>query len=221
MSTTAHRADRRRPRTPVALALGACATFLVAAATSVPTMPAEAAVPPPPAPRSVPQGPGPACVPPLAGPYQPSSTVLTDAANECDAARVLDGFAITRLPDGIGPLVSDFAYEWEDVAHRSRVWERGPDDDGAYQVDLTVKVMRGEPLGDLESLRLYLAEYHERDPDEWDLEEFTHRGKRGYRSATQAFWLESPGVAVGVSVDGVRFTGSDLMLAVRGVHPAS
>ena len=141
-------------------------------------------------------------------------------SDECDAPRVLDGFAITRLPAGLGPMVSDFDYEWEEVVHRSRVWERGPDDEGAYHVDLTVKVLRGERLRDLAALRDYLTEYHERDPDDWPLEKFQQRGSRpGYHDAVGAFWLEAPGVAVEVRV-GERFTERDLMRTVQGIRPA-
>jgi hypothetical protein len=132
----------------------------------------------------------------------------------------LDGFVISRLPAGLGPLVTDFEYEWGGVAHRSRVWERGPDDAGAYQVDLTVKILRGQRLRTLASLRSYLADYHERDLDQWELEPFRHLGKPGYRNDAEAFWLDGRGVAVEVRFVNRRFNEDDLMQTVRGIRPA-
>ena len=67
-------------------------------------------------------------------------------------ACTLDGFVIDHLPDGIG-TPSDFEYEWEDVSFHSRVWETGPDPEGAFKVVLTVKTLRGEMLTDLEALK--------------------------------------------------------------------
>ena len=75
---------------------------------------------------------------------------------------------IEHLPDGIG-TPSDFEYEWEDVSFHSRVWETGPDPEGAFKVDLTVKTLRGEKLTDLEALKTFLIEYEEKDPDSWEL----------------------------------------------------
>jgi hypothetical protein len=131
---------------------------------------------------------------------------------------ILDGFEIGWLPDGVGPHVSDFTYEWEGVTHRSRVWERGPDDSGSYHVDLTVKVLRGKALSNLRDLRDYLTDYHGRDG--WALEPFDHHGRPGYRSDDQVFWLQASGVAVSVTIDAARFTDRDLTRTALGVHPA-
>src|SRR5215207_6978698 len=62
----------------------------------------------------------------------------------------LDGFVIGYTPRGIGSP-TDFEYEWEEVVFRSRVWETGPDAEGATRVDLTVNTLRGEGLSDLEA----------------------------------------------------------------------
>jgi hypothetical protein len=132
---------------------------------------------------------------------------------------LLDGFEIRWLPDRVGPHVSDFTYEWEGVTHHSRVWERGPDDSGGYHVDLTVKVLRGEEFRDLQALRDYLADYHERD-DDWALVPFDHHGHHGYRSGDQVFWLQAPGVAGSVTIDPARFTDRDLTRTALGIHPA-
>jgi len=135
-----------------------------------------------------------------------------------DHVRHLDGFLIGCLPAGLGPLTSDFTFEWEDVSHASRVWERR-DDAGNYSVDLTIRVMRGERLRDPESLVDYLAEYHERDLGDWELEPFDVRGRTGYHDEQSAFWLEAPGVAVEVRIDPSRFSVCDLLRTARGVVP--
>lgn len=130
----------------------------------------------------------------------------------------LDGFAIDVLPVGVGEQVSDFTYEWEEVTFNSRVWESGPDEDGAYSVDASVKILRGDRLTDLSALLDYLAYYHERDVESWELTEFEHPDGPGYRGAGEAFWLVEPGVAVSVRVDGDRFTTADLMRTANGVR---
>ncbi|WP_063828583.1 hypothetical protein [Actinopolymorpha alba] len=143
---------------------------------------------------------------------------MTGHSDPCAVAPVLDGFAICVLPRGLGSLVTDFEYEWEGVTHRSRVWETGPDKDGAYRVDLTVKVMRGASLTSLEALRDYLADYHERDPAEWKLKAFDNNGRPGYRTADEAFWWEAPGVAVSVTINGERYAERDLVRTAKGLR---
>ncbi|MGW0503350.1 hypothetical protein [Micromonospora sp. NPDC003241] len=108
----------------------------------------------------------------------------------------LDGFHIGHVPPGVGDEVSDFTSEWEDVRLTSRFWER-PTADG-HQVDLRVHVLRGERLVDLDAVRDFLAEYHERDPAQWWLTEFPHGDGPGLTDDAQAFWLVGPGVAVTV-----------------------
>lgn len=130
----------------------------------------------------------------------------------------LDGFAIDALPVGVGELVTDFTYEWEDVTFNSRVWESGPDDEGAYRVDASVKILRGERLTDLPALLDYLAYYYERDVDSWEIGEFEHPDGPGYRGAGEAFWLVEPGVAVSVRVDTDQFSNADLMKTAIGVR---
>jgi hypothetical protein len=111
----------------------------------------------------------------------------------------LDGFRIGYLPRRVGALVSDFATEWEDVRFATRVWERQVED--GYRVDLRVHVLRGDRLTTLAELRDFLAEYHERDPAEWPLNEFRHGDAPGLIDDAEAFWLVEPGVAVDVLVD--------------------
>ncbi|MER5455877.1 hypothetical protein ABT008_13940 [Micromonospora sp. NPDC002389] len=108
----------------------------------------------------------------------------------------LDGFHIGHVSPGVGDEVSDFTSEWEDVRLTSRFWER-PTVDG-HQVDLRVHVLRGERLVDLDAVRDFLAEYHERDPAQWRLTEFAHEDGPGLTDDAQAFWLVEPGVAVTV-----------------------
>ena len=130
----------------------------------------------------------------------------------------LDGFVIDHLPAGIG-TPSDFEYEWEDVSFHSRVWETGPDPEGATKVDLTVKTIRGEKLIDLESLREFLTVYHEKDPDTWELTAKDIGGYGGYVAEDQAFYFISPGVAAEVSLDRTRFSSDDLLSTGAGFHP--
>jgi len=131
---------------------------------------------------------------------------------------ILDGFAIEHLPCGIGSP-SDFEYEWEDVIFHSRVWETGPDDEGATKVDLTVKTVRGEGLTDLEALRTFLTEYHEKDPDQWQLTAVQVGAYSGYSADDQLFFFVSPGIAAEVTVDRSRFSETDLTKTARGFHP--
>ena len=132
-------------------------------------------------------------------------------------ACTVDGFVIDHLPDGIGSP-SDFEYEWEDVRFHSRVWETGPDPEGATRVDLTVKTVRGEKLIDLEALREFLTEYHEKDPDEWELTAVQVGGYGGYATDDQIFYFLSPGIAAEVTIDRSRFSAEDTATA-EGFHP--
>lgn len=133
-------------------------------------------------------------------------------------ACTMDGFVIDRLPGGIGSP-SDFEYEWEDVSFHSRVWETGPDPEGATKVDLTVKTVRGEKLIDLEALREFLTEYHEKDPAVWKLTAVHVGGYGGYAADDRVFYFISPGVAAEVSIDRERFSAEDLMATAEGFHP--
>ncbi|MEV8375642.1 hypothetical protein AB0P21_23090 [Kribbella sp. NPDC056861] len=133
-------------------------------------------------------------------------------------ACTLDGFAIDHLPGGIGSP-SDFEFEWEDVVFHSRVWETGPDPEGATKVDLTVKTIRGEKVIDLETLRTFLTEYHEKDPESWELTAVDVAGYGGYRTDDQVFFFISPGLAAEVSLDRERFSEEDLLTTAMGFHP--
>ncbi|MGC5330878.1 hypothetical protein [Micromonospora sp. DT62] len=128
---------------------------------------------------------------------------------------VLDGFHIRQVPGDIGAEVSDFASEWDDVRFATRVWERQTDD--GYRVDLRVHVLRGERLTDLAALRDFLAEYHERDPDDWPLTEFPRGETTGLHDASQAFWLAEPGVAVNVLVDPAQVDREQLLATALAV----
>lgn len=153
-----------------------------------------------------------------AGPTAPTAASTT-STRHCDDTRGgrLDGFAIDVVPDGVGSNVSDFDYEWEGVTFASRVWETGPADDGAYQVDLNVKVLRGERLRDLPALLDFLAYYHERDLDSWELTDYAHTDGPGYIGDGEAFWLVEPGVAVSVRLAPERFDAADLRRTADGV----
>lgn len=140
---------------------------------------------------------------------------VVGGAQHRDAPR-LDGFTLGGLPEGIGRHVSDHGYEWHRVAFRSRVWERGPDGDGAYHVDLTVAILRGAPLSDAEHLRAFLADYHERDPASWRSAEFG--GAPGFIGDHEVFWLVEPGVAVYARMDAPRSGADDLRVLAGGIR---
>jgi len=133
-------------------------------------------------------------------------------------ACTLDGFVIDHLPEGIG-VPSDFEYEWEDVSFHSRVWETGPDPEGAYKVDLTVKTLRGEKLTDLEALKTFLIEYEEKDPDSWELTPVKVGGYDGLFTGDEVFYFVSPGVAAEVTIDHDRFTDEDVLDTAAGFRP--
>ena len=136
----------------------------------------------------------------------------------------LDGFALSWVPPGIGPLVTDFAYEWDDVGFRSRVWESGPYPDESYRVDLQVTVLRSPSFTDVAALRGFLAEYLERDPASWATDAFDHPDGPGFIDVGELFWLSEPGVAVRVFGGGEQVDMRDLTrtaCAVRQVMPMS
>ncbi|PSK92316.1 hypothetical protein CLV63_11875 [Murinocardiopsis flavida] len=131
----------------------------------------------------------------------------------------VDGFVLTHLPHGIGTGVADFRTEWGGVAFASRVWERRLPD-GGHRVDAKVNVMRGERLRDLASLRAFLAEYHEHDPDDWHLVAFEHPEGHGLRTSGFVFWLVRPGTAVSIRLDPERFGAAELTRTALGTKSA-
>ncbi|WP_141711383.1 hypothetical protein [Jiangella alba] len=136
--------------------------------------------------------------------------------------QLLDGFALGWVPPGIGPLVTDFEYEWDDVGFRSRVWESGPYPDDSYRVDLQVTVMRSPAFTDAAALRGFLVEYLERDPISWATEPFAHPDGPGFTDVGELFWLAAPGVAVRVFGGGEQVDFRDLTrtaCAARQVLP--
>ncbi|TDW19445.1 hypothetical protein [Kribbella kalugense] len=155
-----------------------------------------------------------------------STTVPASAASTYSAASpsteqragTLDGFVIENLPDGLG-TPSDFEYEWEDVSFHSRVWETGPDPEGAFKVDLTVKTLRGEKLTDLEALKTFLIEYEEKDPGDWQLTPVKVGGYDALFAGDEVFYFVSPGVAAEVTIDHERFTDEDVLDTAAGFHP--
>lgn len=138
------------------------------------------------------------------------------------ATTTLDGFRLGHLPDGLGAMVSDFDYEWDDVSFRTRVWERGPDAEGGYHVDLLAAVLRGDRLTDPDALRDFLAEYLERDPKQWALQPYERDAYHGYADTGRVFFLVRPGVAVQVAADEGGVVSQDELIATAdGVEPAT
>lgn len=137
-------------------------------------------------------------------------------------AGTLDGFTLGHLPDGLGPMVSDFDYEWDDVSFHTRVWERGPDPAGAYHVDLRAGVLRSDRLTDPDALRGFLAEYLERDPQQWELQPYHRDAYRGFTAPGRVFFLVRPGVAVQVATEeGSGVSRQELVATADGVEPAA
>lgn len=104
----------------------------------------------------------------------------------------IGGLAVGFLPDRLG-VASDFEFEWGGVDFVQRVWETRSDD-GAWRVDLQIQALRGEHLADLDGLRAFLAEYHERG-DDWKPEPI---GDDGLASEREVARLLAPGLAVEV-----------------------
>ncbi len=159
-------------------------------------------------------------IPATAGEFRPHSRHVVAPPSIEQRACTLDGFVIENLPDGIG-TPSDFEYEWEDVRFHSRVWETGPDPEGAYKVDLTVKTLRGEKLTDLEALKTFLIEYEEKDPASWELTSVKVGRYDGLLAGNEVFYFIEPGVAAEVTIDRDRFTDDDLLDTAAGFHPKS
>ncbi|NOL43370.1 hypothetical protein HPO96_24295 [Kribbella sandramycini] len=130
----------------------------------------------------------------------------------------VDGFVIEHLPGGIG-APSDFEYEWEDVIFHSRVWETGPDPQGAFKVDLTVKTLRGAKLTDLEALKAFLVEYEERDPATWQPTPLKVGPYNALTIDNEVFYFIEPGLAAEVSIDRDRFPEEELIATAVGFHP--
>lgn len=136
------------------------------------------------------------------------------------AGSTLDGFTLGHLPDGLGPMVSDFDYEWDDVSFRTRVWEHGPDAERNYHVDLQAAVLRGDRLTDPAALRDFLADYLERDRKEWALQRYDRDAYHGFAEPGRVFFLVRPGVAVQVAADqGSVVNQDDLIATANGIEP--
>jgi hypothetical protein len=159
-----------------------------------------------------------ATVPASATESTPSSTYSAEHPSTEQRAGTLDGFVIENLPDGLG-TPSDFEYEWEDVSFHSRVWETGPDPEGAFKVDLTVKTLRGERLTDLEAVKDFLVEYEEKEPGDWQLEPVKVGGYDALFAGNEVFYFIEPGVAAEVTIDHERFTDEDVLDTAAGFHP--
>ncbi|MDA2808315.1 hypothetical protein [Nocardiopsis suaedae] len=129
------------------------------------------------------------------------ATAAAAAAAPGPEGGTVDGFAIGYVPaalaEGAEVEASEFSYAWGGADFTARTWERALPG-GGFRVELQVLVVRAEALTGPEEVRAFLAEYHERDAREWELEAFDHRGSPGFAGAAEAFWLDEPGVAVEV-----------------------
>jgi hypothetical protein len=128
----------------------------------------------------------------------------------------LDGFTITHVPAGVG-TASDFEYEWEEVSFHSRVWETTTGD--ATAVDLSLKTIRGDRIADVEALREFLTEYHEKDPATWELTAAQVGSYGGYVTDGHVFYFVEPGLAAELTIDRSRFPQEELLATAEGFHP--
>ncbi|WP_051392892.1 hypothetical protein [Glycomyces arizonensis] len=125
---------------------------------------------------------------------------------------VIDGLAITYLPEGLG-APSDFEFEWGEVRFTQRVWESEVED-GVWRVDLQVQAMRGARLSDKDAMRRFLIEYHEKD-DGWATEPF---GDDGFSAEGQTAVLIERGLAVEVRDPFDRRGAADVKAVVEGIR---
>jgi hypothetical protein len=125
---------------------------------------------------------------------------------------VLDGLAITYLPEGLGDS-SDFEFEWEGVRFTQRVWESEVEA-GVWRVDLQVQTMRGARLSDKDAMRGFLIEYHEQDED-WASEPF---GDSGFGTEREVSSLIGPGLAVEVRDPFGRQGPSEVKAVAEGIR---
>ncbi|MEU6860927.1 hypothetical protein AB0B28_18880 [Glycomyces sp. NPDC046736] len=109
-----------------------------------------------------------------------------------DTEALIDGLAVGHLPDRLG-AASDFEFEWGEIKFKQRVWETEVEP-GSWRVDLQIQTLRGSSLTDLDALRAFLVEYHERG-DDWAPDPF---GTDGLASAKEVARLIAPGLAVEV-----------------------
>jgi hypothetical protein len=129
----------------------------------------------------------------------------------------IGGFSLGRLPDDIGPSVSEFSYEWEGVSFRSRVWETEHDE--GFRVDLKITVLRGEELADADALRTFLARHHEWDLDTWTPVQADLGGLRGYAGEKVVFFLHEPGVGIEVFSPSARHHPAELRAIATAIRP--
>ncbi len=125
---------------------------------------------------------------------------------------MIDGLALTYLPDGLGSA-SDFEFEWGGVAFMQRVWEAEVEP-GVWRVDLQVQVMRGDRLADREALRGFWVEYHEKDGD-WSGEPF---GDDGFAGPREVALLIEPGLAAEVRDPFERRGMDEIERTARGLR---
>lgn len=141
-----------------------------------------------------------------------------EPAPVASCSEALDGFTLGWLPAGLGPLVSDFEYDWNGVVFRNRVWERGPDPVDGYQVDLRVKVLRSDRLTDPGALRTFLAEYHEIDPATWPLEPYLDGDRHGFAEPGRVLFLVEPGTAIELEAEPARVDQPSLLRAAGAIR---
>lgn len=133
-------------------------------------------------------------------------------------AFVLGGMAFGYLPSGLG-TTTDFAYHFQRVDFRARVWE-SPIPEG-WTVDLDVDVMRGNRLTDPQALHDWFISYDQRPPAEAQYVPVRVTGLRGWRCQDQVFWLVHPGLAISVQLNRRAWTTHQVLRIARSARELS
>lgn len=126
------------------------------------------------------------------GPVDPNGNYSRPMADTATFNDVTIGY----LPEGLETDPSEFEFTWGEVDFVQRVWERATDK--GHRVQLQIVLMNSDRLTDIDSLIEFLAEYHEKQIDQWELAQFTHADGPARVGDRRRFWLTRPGLAVQV-----------------------
>jgi hypothetical protein len=131
------------------------------------------------------------------------------ARAEAGPGTSIGGIRFDYLPGGLGQA-SDFTYEYDDVTFTARVWE-SPDAGGGSRVDADLEVLSGARLANGSALHDWFVAYQARPPAEAHDVPVRVHSRPGWLARDQLFWLVRPGLAVSVTVDGTRWSTSEVM----------
>lgn len=127
-----------------------------------------------------------------------------------------DEVSFGHLPASLVKEHSDFEFTWGEVNFVQRVWER--ETGQGHRVQMQVALMGAEQLSDIDSLIAFLAEYHEKQLEGWELKEFTHPDGPGRSGDQRVFWLARPGLAIQVRDPFSEIGEGELAQVANGVR---